>query len=115
MPIFAPGPGKAASAPGPASRASRCNREPFSARRSPQRRAASGFRTAGRARRSRKHVHVEVPRPAHWGGFRLSVDAVELWVEGEFRIHDRARWTRTSDLKQDVDAATTWSVSRLQP
>jgi pyridoxamine 5'-phosphate oxidase len=62
-----------------------------------------------------KHVRVEVPRPPHWGGFRLNVDAVELWVEGEFRIHDRARWTRISDLRQDVDAATTWSVTRLQP
>jgi len=60
-------------------------------------------------------VAAEVPRPSHWGGYRLRVDAVELWVEGEFRIHDRARWTRTADLKQDVDAATTWSVSRLQP
>lgn len=60
-------------------------------------------------------VDAEVPRPSHWGGYRLRADAVELWVEGEFRIHDRARWTRTPDLKQDVDAATTWSVSRLQP
>ena len=40
-------------------------------------------------------VAVEVPRPPYWGGFRLDVEAVELWVEGEFRIHDRARWTRT--------------------
>ncbi len=31
--------------------------------------------------------------PPHWGGFKLCADAVELWVEGEFRIHDRARWT----------------------
>ena len=62
-----------------------------------------------------KHVRVEVPRPPHWGGFRLNVDAVELWVEGEFRIHDRARWTRIPDLRQDLDAATTWSVTRLQP
>jgi pyridoxamine 5'-phosphate oxidase len=60
-------------------------------------------------------VAAEVPRPSHWGGYRLRVDAVELWVEGEFRIHDRARWTRTPDLKQDVDSANTWSVSRLQP
>jgi pyridoxamine 5'-phosphate oxidase len=62
-----------------------------------------------------RDVAAEVPRPSHWGGYRLRVDAVELWVEGEFRIHDRARWTRTPDLKQVVDAATTWSVSRLQP
>jgi pyridoxamine 5'-phosphate oxidase len=52
-------------------------------------------------------VPVEVPRPPYWGGFRLVADAVELWVEGEFRIHDRARWTRAGD--------TAWTVTRLQP
>ena len=53
------------------------------------------------------HVTVEVPRPPHWGGFRLYPEAVELWVEGEFRIHDRARWTRTLNAP--------WSATRLQP
>jgi pyridoxamine 5'-phosphate oxidase len=52
------------------------------------------------------HVGVEVPRPAHWGGYRLEVDSVELWVEGEFRIHDRARWTKHG---------AAWSATRLQP
>jgi pyridoxamine 5'-phosphate oxidase len=61
------------------------------------------------------NVEAEVPRPSHWGGYRLQVESIELWVEGEFRIHDRARWLRTPELKQDPDAATTWSVTRLQP
>jgi pyridoxamine 5'-phosphate oxidase len=56
-------------------------------------------------------VAVEVPRPPHWGGFRLNVDAMELWVEGEFRIHDRARWTRAAA----GDGAPRWAVTRLQP
>ncbi|MCA9299903.1 MAG: pyridoxamine 5'-phosphate oxidase [Phycisphaerales bacterium] len=47
-----------------------------------------------------------VPRPPHWGGLRLVTDAIELWCSGEGRIHDRARWTRTTD---------TWSATRLQP
>jgi len=56
-------------------------------------------------------VDVVVPRPPNWGGFRLTVDALELWVEGEFRIHDRAVWTRNlSDA-----AGTAWNVTRLQP
>jgi len=55
---------------------------------------------------------VAVPRPPHWGGFRLRVDAMELWVEGEFRIHDRARWTRITASPPD---AATWTVTRLQP
>lgn len=52
-------------------------------------------------------ITVEVPRPPNWGGYRLHADAVELWVEGEFRIHDRARWTRSG--------SGPWSVTRLQP
>jgi pyridoxamine 5'-phosphate oxidase len=58
-------------------------------------------------------VAADVARPAHWGGFRLDVDAVELWVEGEYRIHDRARWTRTVPAPGSAD--TPWSVTRLQP
>lgn len=59
-------------------------------------------------------VAAEIPRPPNWGGFRLQADAVELWVEGEFRIHDRARWTRS--LPAGVDGSgTPWSATRLQP
>jgi pyridoxamine 5'-phosphate oxidase len=58
-------------------------------------------------------VLTEVPRPPHWGGYRLSVDAVELWVEGEFRIHDRARWTRAGGGA--AQGAPAWTATRLQP
>jgi pyridoxamine 5'-phosphate oxidase len=60
-------------------------------------------------------VTVEVPRPPHWGGYRLIADAVELWVEGEFRIHDRARWTRALRDRRGAGSDTPWSVTRLQP
>ena len=53
-----------------------------------------GIPYGGPGTREPETVAVRVPRPPHWGGYRLHVDAVELWVEGEFRIHDRARWTR---------------------
>jgi pyridoxamine 5'-phosphate oxidase len=59
-------------------------------------------------------VTVDVPRPPHWGGYRLMADAVELWVEGEFRIHDRARWTRALPDRSSGSNAP-WSVTRLQP
>ncbi|MFI4890556.1 MAG: pyridoxamine 5'-phosphate oxidase [Steroidobacterales bacterium] len=55
---------------------------------------------------------IEIPRPAHWGGFRLRVNAIELWVEGEHRIHDRARWTRRAGAAAQESA---WTVTRLQP
>lgn len=57
-----------------------------------------------------------VPRPSHWGGYRLWADAVELWVEGDARIHDRARWTRSLTPKGDTDFIVgPWSATRLQP
>jgi len=40
-------------------------------------------------------------RPPHWGGYYLWAESVELWVEGEARIHDRARWTRRLSLRTD--------------
>jgi pyridoxamine 5'-phosphate oxidase len=59
-------------------------------------------------------VAVDVPRPPNWGGYRLYADAVELWVEGEYRIHDRARWTRSLAARPGA-APDSWSVTRLQP
>ena len=59
---------------------------------------------------------VRVPRPPHWGGYRLWAEAVELWVEGAARIHDRARWMRTLRARQGGGMeAGAWSVTRLQP
>jgi len=57
-----------------------------------------------------------LPRPANWGGYRLWADAVELWVEGEHRLHDRARWTRElSPAEGGSFLATAWHHVRLQP
>jgi pyridoxamine 5'-phosphate oxidase len=57
-----------------------------------------------------------IPRPAHWGGYQLWVTAVELWVEGDARIHDRARWTRTLSFDASGTARIgAWSSTRLQP
>ena len=59
---------------------------------------------------------VEVPRPPYWGGFVLDVEAIELWVEGDFRIHDRARWTRDRrGAPQSAAAPIRWTATRLQP
>jgi len=61
-------------------------------------------------------IDFQIPRPPHWGGYHLWADSVELWVEGEARIHDRARWTR--ELTPQADgffSAGPWSATRLQP
>lgn len=56
---------------------------------------------------------VAVPRPAHWGGWRLVADRVELWLSGAGRVHDRAVWTRRLDGDRRVTGA--WTSTRLQP
>jgi pyridoxamine 5'-phosphate oxidase len=57
-----------------------------------------------------------IPRPPHWGGYHLWADSVELWVEGEGRIHDRARWTRELTPQEDgFFSAGPWNATRLQP
>jgi pyridoxamine 5'-phosphate oxidase len=58
---------------------------------------------------------VVIPRPPHWGGYHLWAEAVELWVEGAGRLHDRARWTRTLEPSAEGFTAGSWSVTRLQP
>jgi len=57
-----------------------------------------------------------VPRPPHWGGYRLWAQAVELWVQGRARIHDRARWSRRLDrVGGGRIEPGAWAVTRLQP
>lgn len=57
-----------------------------------------------------------VPRPAHWGGFVMWVDAVELWVEGRARLHDRALWRREFTPTNNITPVFgAWSSTRLQP
>jgi pyridoxamine 5'-phosphate oxidase len=52
-------------------------------------------------------AHLDpVPRPPHWGGYRLRADRVELWVGSAGRAHDRVRFERTP---------SGWSTTRLQP
>ena len=49
----------------------------------------------------------EIPRPPHWGGYRLVPVSWEFWQGGENRLHDRFRYTRSDD--------DNWRVTRLQP
>lgn len=58
---------------------------------------------------------ASVPRPKHWGGYRLWAEQVELWVGLPDRLHDRAIWTRTLHAGEDGFAGGPWKATRLQP
>jgi pyridoxamine 5'-phosphate oxidase len=59
---------------------------------------------------------TNVPKPPHWGGYRLWPETLELWIEGSFRVHDRARWTRTLEAAGTSDFRTgDWLATRLYP
>ena len=49
-----------------------------------------------------------VRRPAHWSGFRIIPLELEFWQDGEFRLHDRVRFTRP-------DSIGLWTRQRLYP
>lgn len=57
-----------------------------------------------------------IPRPPHWGGYRVWAGRVELWMEGKDRIHDRARWERSLTRDENDNFVTgDWTGTRLQP
>jgi pyridoxamine 5'-phosphate oxidase len=31
----------------------------------------------------------DIPRPPYWKGFRIKPNAIEFWVDGEYRLHER--------------------------
>lgn len=58
---------------------------------------------------------VTIPRPPHWGGYRLWARSVELWVGSAGRLHDRARWTRPLTETEEGYRGGAWKATRLQP
>ena len=47
-----------------------------------------------------------IPRPPHWGGYRVVPETVEFWQGRANRLHDRLLYARE---------AGGWTITRLQP
>jgi pyridoxamine-phosphate oxidase len=54
-----------------------------------------------------QYADGEVPRPAHWGGYRVVPAMFEFWQGRDSRLHDRLRYRRCED--------GTWLIERLAP
>ena len=54
----------------------------------------------------REHADGEVPRPEHWGGYRLTPRSYEFWQHRDDRLHDRLRYTPDGEG---------WRIERLSP
>ena len=53
-----------------------------------------------------RHPIGEIPRPAHWSGFRIKPVEIEFWKDGAFRLHDRIKF-------EAIDGG--WNKTRLYP
>ncbi len=55
----------------------------------------------------RRYAEGPIPRPLHWGGFRVVPETFEFWQGRASRLHDRLRYRR--------EASGVWIIERLAP
>jgi pyridoxamine 5'-phosphate oxidase len=53
-----------------------------------------------------KYANQEIPRPEHWGGFRVIPNMIEFWQGRSSRLHDRLRYRLIGGA---------WVIDRLSP
>ncbi len=66
----------------------------------------SDLEEAARLLEDRYSSETKVPRPEHWGGFRLAPQSIEFWQDQPYRLHDRVKYDRDGEA---------WRTVRLYP
>lgn len=69
--------------------------------------ANRGVLEARFAELEQQYAGQDVPRPSHWGGYRLVPTLLEFWQGRPSRLHDRLRYRRQDD--------GSWQIERLEP
>ena len=50
---------------------------------------------------------ITIPRPPHWGGYRVIPDYIEFWQGRPSRLHDRLAYKKSTE--------NIWNIERLAP
>ncbi len=57
---------------------------------------------------TQKYLGTHLPRPPHWGGYRVIPNLIEFWQGRPSRLHDRLCYRKNT-------SANHWNVERLAP
>jgi pyridoxamine 5'-phosphate oxidase len=55
-----------------------------------------------------EYENRDIPRPPYWTGARVVPLRIEFWQDGDFRLHDRFVYSRSSE-------GSAWTITRLNP